>query len=287
MEAVAEPLGRYKEEARSWNETALDWLKRCQQLDADAVVPSDPTSAAWAFVRARESFGTGISFMDAVMNKKTENLSIVELRGGDGVGKTWTLITLAARYVVTTRASKFRSPSHDLPQVIFMDSVQSLKMKHITSAVRTELLRDLEDDTANDQVSFQGEVDSALRRIVLVFGEEATTWVPILESLRHGLVGNPFPTLVLWDGFLSDVHTVKGKMEVIRQVNRLSKDTIVQLITTGISNRFFPAWDKCIGHRVRLQRLKAETLDQHQFMATTSQPAAQYSYTVTGGGILT
>ena len=287
MEAATEPHCRYKEETSSWNETALDWLRRCQQVDADAAVPSDPTSAAWAFVRAKKSFGTGISFMDAVLSKNTENLSIVELRGDDGVGKTWTLISLAARFVVSTRASKFQSTSNDLPQVIFMDSVQSLKMRHISSAVRTELLRDLDDDKANDQGSFQGEVDSALRRVVLVFGEGATSWVPILESLRHLLAGKPFPTLILWDGFLTDVHAIKGRMEVIRQVNRLSKDTVVQLITTGISNRFFPAWDKCIDHRVRLQQLKADTLDQNQFMATTRQPAGQFTYTITGGGILT
>jgi hypothetical protein len=287
--SVAGPFDQQQELPKSWNETALDWLERSQKVDADAAVPKDPTSAAWAFVRAREPYGSGISFLDVVMKKKAEHLPIVELRGGTGVGKTWTLITVVARFIVSTRATRFQSSSDDLPQVVFMDSLQNIKMQHIMSAVRTELLRDVGDAMVNDEESFQLELQSALRRIILIFGEGVNTWVPTLESLRHALVGKPFPTLVLWDGFLSDVHDERGKMEVIRQVNRLTKDTSVQLITTEASNRYYAAWEKHVGHRIRLERLEAiDTADQHEFIATTSsQPAEQLAYTITRGGILT
>ena len=293
--SVERPFDRQQELPKSWNETALDWLERSQKVEADAAVPKDPTSAAWAFVRARESYGSGISFLDVVMKKKKaeqeHHLPIVELRGGTGVGKTWTLITVLARYIVSTRATRFAPPSSDddLPQVIFMDSLQNIKMQHIMSAVRTELLRDVGDAVVNDKERFEQELQTALRRIILIFGEGVNTWVPTLESLRHALVGKPFPTLLLWDGFLSDVHDERGKMEVIRQVNRLTKDRSVQLITTEASNRYFTAWEKHVGHRVRLERLEAtDTAEHHEFMATTSsQPVQQLAYTITRGGILT
>lgn len=272
----------------SWSETALEWMQRSEMLEADAAVPKDPKSAAWAFLRARESYGTGLSFIDSVIKNNAEHLSVVELRGGNGVGKTWTLVTLAARFVVATRATKFQSiTSNDLPQVFFMDSLQSVKIQHIKSAVRRELLRDLGDDTAIQSEYLELEICSALRRIRIIFGEGATTWVPTLESLRHELAGKPFPTLVAWDGFLSDVHDVTGTLEVIRQVNRLTKETTVQIITTTASGRFYAGWDKCVDHRIRLERIEAVDADKHEFMATTSQPLAQLAYTITGGGILT
>ncbi len=120
------------------SETALEWFDRCQKHGnsgsrkrrrrEDSICPNrneeesieppgadDPSTAAWRFLRFGKS---GIAPIDEAWgrsgvggrSKSTRGqflppVTIVE--GPKDVGKTWMLLTLAARFVVATRASRF------------------------------------------------------------------------------------------------------------------------------------------------------------------------------------
>ena len=117
------------------SETALDWFDRCQKHGVrkrrrsatgssrnnenessettDVHASSNPSMAAWRFLRFGQS---GIAPIDAAWKRSNDGRSesssflppVTVLEGPKDVGKTWMLLTLAARFVVATRASRFQ-----------------------------------------------------------------------------------------------------------------------------------------------------------------------------------
>ena len=275
---------------QSWSESAYDWLLRSQQQQAHVAVPHDPSSAAWAFTRPSERNGTGIAFVDAPLKNMQTNdaLPVVEIRGSHRTGKTWTLITLAARFVTETRSSRFPSEPdtaiEELPQVVILDSNQDALAPGLFYAVRSALLRQSPDALPPD--ALEREISSCLSRIHLVFSEDMAGWVPTLESLRYRLasLSTDHPTLVLWDGFLSGAGETAGRMETIRQLNRLLRDCTILLVTTTFSTRKFAEWDKHVTHRITLERLNPIPEGGHDYVATFHD--TRIPFTITPGGVL-
>ena len=124
-------------------ETALDWFCRSQRQnrrkrrlsgsscngvgndngisdDLDADIPTDPSIAAWNFLQFGKS---GIAPIDEAWKRSCDVTKgrgqrrpgsplllppVTILEGPKDVGKTWMVLTLAARFVVATRASRFK-----------------------------------------------------------------------------------------------------------------------------------------------------------------------------------
>ena len=183
-------------------ETALDWFNRSQRRRIAAEIPTDPSSAAWNFLRNGSS---GIAPIDAAWRIPSANtdLPVVVLEGS--VGKTWTLLSLAARFVVATRSSRFASSSsvttteeqsflplnnnhNNQPQVIFLDSTFDMTIPKLSYIVRSTLLRwglnqgeITRQPGINDQ-NLDLDLESCLSRIHLSTVDEFNdAWVPILE----------------------------------------------------------------------------------------------------------
>ena len=85
-------------------ETALEWFQHTQgrHFIED---PTGPSSASWAFCKGR----SGISLIDSAYRNDCD---VVGVLGIEGFGKTWTVISLAARFVVSTRASQVANGDH-------------------------------------------------------------------------------------------------------------------------------------------------------------------------------
>jgi hypothetical protein len=281
---------------KTWSESAYEWLLRSQQQQAQAAFPHDPSSAAWSFVRPGQ--GTGVSFIDAVLKK--HSMPVIELQGDHRTGKSWTLLTLAARFVVSTRASGFprsddtnATPTtaddslHSLPQVVLLDSHQDVLGSKILASVRTALLRTPED---MPEETLQKEIAACLGRIHVVMAEDVVGWVATLEALRCKLSKvSEHPTLILWDGFLSDIRNDNnaGRTEITRQVTRLLKDCKVLLITTSTTRKYGPWDNKLVAQRIRLERLDssgAAPQGQHDFVATFQDVRIPFS--IARGSIL-
>jgi hypothetical protein len=233
-------------------ETAWSWWKRCHQRDAatPARPAYDPSSAAWEFVRGASGTPVDAAWKRSRTLPSTSHLGhptspdVVSIDGA--VGKTWMLISLAARFVVDTRASRFpptlngSSPSTSLPFVVIFDSSYDITPSKVRQVVQSTLLR----QPNIDDVDMCHELVACLDRIhVATVADDTTAWVPLLEALRWELKYNQdrgnkkHPALLLWDGFLTEpASTEPGKMEVIRQVVRLLEDCSVVLVyTTGYS----------------------------------------------------
>jgi hypothetical protein len=258
-------------------ETALDWFQRSQRKRAAARTPTDPSSAAWNFVRCGTS---GIAPIDAAWKTPSANpnLPIVVVEGT--VGKTWTLISLAARFVVATRPSRFaRSrnddetpPSQDehlLPQVVLLDSNYDVTIRKIAQVVRATLLRQQGMNNEDDGSLLEQDLECCLGRIHIATVDNLLGWVPVLECLRYKLKQHgeeqlpPTTTLVLWDGLLSESsrssYDSSQKMEVLRQVSRLLQDCpSIALVVTVDHHRtsdWISNWQRERElHRVRLER---------------------------------
>lgn len=175
-------------------ETALDWFNRSQRRRVAAEIPTDPSSAAWNFLRNGSS---GIAPIDAALRTPSAHtdLPVVVLEGS--VGKTWTLLSLAARFVVATRSSRFASSSsssvpmteeqsflplnnnhNNHPQVIYLDSTFDMTIPKLSYVVRSTLLRQ---PGINEQ-NLDLDLESCLSRIHLSTVDEFNdAWVPILE----------------------------------------------------------------------------------------------------------
>jgi hypothetical protein len=170
-------------------ETALDWFNRSQRKRAAAETPTDPSSAAWAFLRGT----SGITPLDTVWRTPSANssLPVVVLEGQ--IGKTWTLLSLAARFVVATRNSSFASSDEESsppsslysnnsdnqqPQAILLDSNFDMTLPKLAYIVRSTLLRESQVNEHNlDQ-----ELEECLSRIHFATVDEINdAWVPILE----------------------------------------------------------------------------------------------------------
>jgi ABC-type ATPase with predicted acetyltransferase domain len=270
----------------SWSESAYEWLLRSQQIQARSSVPHDPSSAAWSFARPSERNGTGIAFVDAALTKHGGSaLPVVEIRGSHRTGKTCTLVTLAARFVTETRPSRYRSEQdidiEKLPQVVILDSNQDAVASRLLCAVRSVLFRQSPEDHGLEQ-----EMTSCMSRIHYVFSEDMAGWVPTLESLRSRLASasSDHPTLLLWDGFLSDVGEPSERVEVIRQLTRLMRDCTALLVTTTLPTRRFATWDKHVSQRITLEQVNPISEGGHDFCATVQNN--QIPYTISSGGIL-
>ena len=198
-------------------ETAHDWFQRSKRKRAQDEIPKDPSSAAWAFLRS----GAGISFMDAAFRRHimADTLPVIHITGD--VAKTWTILSLAARFVVHTRASQFSSSlvhsSGDVvhPQVIVLDSNQEVTGPKLAHVVRSTLLGHMNTSMASceEELQFAKDLTACLERIHVASSCHSTDWVPILESLRHQLapLASDHPTLILWDGFLQQQDEMKIK----------------------------------------------------------------------------
>jgi hypothetical protein len=170
-------------------ETALDWFQRSQRKRATAETPTDPSSAAWAFLRG----SSGIAPVDAAWRTPSahSSLPVVTLEGS--VGKTWTLLSLAARFVVATRKTRFASneasreeatpsstPSNlqSQPYVILLDSKFDMTIPKLAYIVRSTLLR----EPGITEHTLEMEIEGCLSRIHLATVDEMNdAWVPILE----------------------------------------------------------------------------------------------------------
>ena len=165
-------------------ETALDWFNRSQLRRIVAETPTDPSSAAWSFLQNGSS---GIGPIDSAWRTPSANSEFPVLILEGPVGKTWTLLSLAARFVVATRASRFVStmtseqsslPMNSQPQVIFLDSTFDMTIQKLSYIVRSTLLR----QPGVTEQSLYIDLESCLSRIHLSTVDECNdAWVPILE----------------------------------------------------------------------------------------------------------
>ncbi|KAI2499902.1 hypothetical protein MHU86_14572 [Fragilaria crotonensis] len=212
-------------------ETALDWWERCHE--SKRIVPTDPVTAAQAFLRG--DVPTGIGFVDeALLLERTfgttkhstnyrREAPILELltattttmtpsttSTGVSGAASWTLISLAARFVVATRPSRFiHSPlssepslptatgtsttsstitpttTQQLPMVILMDPFHSIDMNDLVSAIRSTWLLQQEHSEDPSETNAQDVVEECLSRIQMLFPSPDTLCtVAILEALQ-------------------------------------------------------------------------------------------------------
>lgn len=323
-----------QQQQQSWTESAFDWWqrsKRHRNENGPVAAPKDPGTAAWAFGRPTAVRGTGIAFVDAALRRQavatpaaaaatsipshlnchSSSLPVLDIRGDSFTGKTWTLVSLAARFVVATRPAQFPGLVQDedilLPQVIFLDSTYDVTVPKLSYAVRSMLLRKLssttpvEDDSSDCRLEstqdpsqvFESDMKDCLSRIHLATADDLAGWVPVLETIRQQLsqAASEHPTVLLWDGFLSEPQQSEAaRMEVIRQLERLLTECTVLLITaTGSSYRRGREWDRFVTHRIRLDRNDTSTNasagnHQHEYVATVY--GAQIPFSVSSAGIL-
>jgi len=298
-------------------ETALDWFRRssseCNEHhhqrdtgssndDESATVNvSTATDAAWRFLRYGKS---GIAPIDVVWKRcrndeRHKRLRkyryqpvhvqeypcppVVVIEGPKDTGKTWMLLTLTARYVVETRASRFDNvdtdgnedsiSSEDRPKVLLLDSSYGFSISQLVHVVQQRLRivkqrqqqlfvndnvdhndgqnreqqqqyqhqhrqqnksseeRQFEEELERQErgkLSFERDMEDCLSRIHIIQVDDGSTgWIPILEALTYRLSENRCrnsssndnlrretdsssfppspPTLLLWDGFISDL----------------------------------------------------------------------------------
>jgi hypothetical protein len=290
----------------SRTETAYEWLQRSRRKRALAEVPHDPSSAAWAFVRASNSSaggGSNIAFLDAVLRRQTsssssssssgteQQLPVIDVRGD--CCKTWTVVSVASRFAVATRSSQFQTTPasasasvveqdvSSIPQVIVLDSTHDVTTAKLAYAVRSNLLRQSGSSNPGD---FQKDTEECLARIHVATVDNISGWVAVLEALRCKLSPascSEHPTLVLWDGFLSEPHNEASRMEVIRQLARLVQECSVLLLTTSSGNRKHE-WDKFVTHRIRLDCNQSASVDGHEFVATVHGSRIPFSLSLAG-----
>lgn len=272
-------------DGKPWGENAFDWLLRSRQQSCEEAAPKSSTDAAIAFCRPKRR-GTGIHFVDVVLEHSMEKtLPVIGLYGASGTGKTWTLLTMAANFVASTRQSLFtQATEKSTPTVIIIDCTGRFFLPNLICAVRSALLR----DNITDPDELSAEVATCIERIRVVLPEDACGLVPVLESIRCRLGDmTEFPTLLLWDGFLVDTMKPIARTEVIRQVSRLLKNSNVLLVTTSDECRRMGLGDKVITNRIQLEICTASQ-DHSGFVATVATGSRQrMPYNLTWGGVLT
>jgi hypothetical protein len=206
------------------------------QLAESTAPPQTPIAAAWSFFRPsrhdnsnnNNSGGTGLEFIDAALRKRpispssSSSMIVMDVRGS--VGKTWTIISLAARFVVATRPSRFLSPnSNNLPQVLLFNARYDVAIPKLVYAIRANLLlrssaskittthdRMQQHPVREDEPCFadretldyngnhnddwlrqlETEIQECLSRIHIVQTTTPSEWVPILECIRHQIADN-------------------------------------------------------------------------------------------------
>lgn len=219
---------------------------------------------------------------------------MVDIRGDPGSGKTWTVVTLAARFVCATRSSLFESaerdsgsPLHRLPsscrepRVILLDSQRDVTTAKLAYAVRSTLL--LQSTSNHTDGTLQQEMEACLGRIHVGTVGCVSEWVAVLESVRNRLeplqtpTSSHPPTLVMWDGFLREPTDEAQRTEVIRQLVRLITDCSVLFVGTALPSTRRYEWEKHITHRIRLERTASGSSS-----SSSSSPGHAYEATVHG-----
>ena len=327
------PLAQEECRKQGRSERAIDWFQRCQEKQVQErrsvdLPPETPAAAAWAFFRGKSVHGgTGIGFVDECITRRQQRqrgstrpnqLPAMEIRDSaasrneGGTGKTRTIVSLAAKFVVSTRESLFLShqnhttattspgSSHrtpplsvsqllSMPRVIVLDSNLDVTSLLIANSVSSSLLRDQQDPTTTDMAMLDQDMISCLSRIHVAHVEEATDWIPVLESIRCQLLPDmettihsstrqeetDFPTLLLWDGFLSEPGLTEGSQkEITRQLALLLKDCNIGLIYTT----------SYIGFDVRI--LEGHNANGNPFFNSTdpNMTATASTYYGVGGG---
>ena len=328
---------RSQTSSTSFTETAFDWYQRSRRKAAWQEIPRDASTAAWAFCR---NPNTGISFLDAALRRRSRHHHqqhrqqqqrtadaylpvVIHLTGDNGSGKTWTLLSLAARFVAATLSSKFEQNNNFFndngmmiskeeeeegngddndevdsemkpPCVIVLDSALDITMSKLTHVVRSTVLRQVEEETASTtttHTSWQRNVTDCLRRIhIAQITNPATDAVPLLEALRHELHHHHHhhhhPTLLLWDGFLyADEVT---RTEVLRQLVRLQEDCNVFIVlattTTATSSSSSAAAAAASFHHSSLDRLVTHRIRLQKRPSATSRTTQGHDYVATVQG---
>ena len=206
-------------------ETALEWYQRCQRQLAAEQIPTDPLSAARVFISGK----TGLSPIDMAWKlpstssnsaSSSSSSSVLILEGS--IGKTMMVLSLAARFVVSTRPSQFSSndaaadtseelqrstsslslptpaSTSPLPQVIILDSSLDMTPRKLLHVVRSTLLRHQaivsSTNTASSKSSppleeqLENDIVNCLERIhIATVDDDGLGWLPVLEALRFQL----------------------------------------------------------------------------------------------------
>lgn len=283
------PLPVHLRSRASFSETALAWIQRTQRRRALLGVPRDPAGAAWSFLRpTSRTGGTGLAFLDAALRRPSQSSAppwpVVELRGTRG--KSSTLLTLAARFVVATRPSQFEATPHGrptppLPMVILLDSTGDMTVGHLAHVVRSTLLRCGGEPT--DANGWQDELEECLGRIQVGYVTQALEGVALLETLRARLATtqSEHPTLLLWDGYLDTFYDETSRMEVVRQMARLLRDCSVPFVYAASTLR--RGWDKYVTHRIRLE---ADPSEAGPTVGVATVHGTRIPFSISSAGVL-
>eukprot|EP00934_Nitzschia_sp_Nitz4_P000916 Nitzschia sp. Nitz4//scaffold51_size120721//77295//78290//NITZ4_003736-RA/size120721-processed-gene-0.97-mRNA-1//-1//CDS//3329553889//916//frame0 len=211
-------------------ETALDWwhrsasFQRWKRSQEAAQPPQNPSQAAHKFLQGH----SGISYIDHAWRQRWgfdpafQDLLLV-LEGP--IAKTWTLRTLAARFVVATRPALFPNADasltkDNLPNVILLDSTFAFANPQVMyRMVRSTLLKNSAEPLLSEET-----IQDCLERIHVCHAKDVLMgWIPVLEVLRNALQTSATPTLILWDGFGQepDIRHSATQWDVFRLLVRL------------------------------------------------------------------
>jgi hypothetical protein len=272
-----------------WIETALDWWERCHA--SKRIVPTDPQTAAQAFLRG--DVPTGIGFVDEallVQNKfgttkqsthgrreapilellmaTTSTMTPCTRSTGSSGAATWTLISLAARFVVATRPSRFfpspllsepsssqgsptaattwttssttTSTKEQLPKVILLDPFHSIAMNDLVSAIRSTWLLQQPQLEDTSEANTQVVVEECLSRIHVLFpAPDTLSTVAVLEALQCRFVSG---------GSIGDENSINDRNRIIEHNNLLLWDNFLSTIPDTNGKQ------EVIRHLIRLWR---------------------------------
>lgn len=301
-------------------ESARSWLDRSRHFVAKALEELDgsPRSVAHAFLcRHRPTSttpsGTGVAFVDCMLSIKNERRDsvIFEIAGRPDTGKTWTLLVLAASYLVQTASAhpnRIDGGNSTLwPPVIILDAECGIHMPHLIHALQSAIL--LRNSPSEDvQSALQQEIAFHLGRV---------HWVPLptkedipllLEVMRPALLSKSVfdaPPMLIIDAVNSFESSdkiqpdlgVPSTHEVMRQLDRLlqacQRDIIIfasRIITSNASsNNTTDLWKRrFVTHTVTLER-RNDTTFGTEFVAIFPSTVKQspLPFRIESGRILT
>lgn len=167
------------------------------------------------------------------------------------------------------------------PHIILLDSCHQATVLKLASLVRTLIDTELSESSRTSCGSFEekdipdgrhrsvveSDMENCLERIHVATVDDLAGWAPLLETIRYHLVEkqakDPWmttPTLILWDGFLSEPQRQLDsvRVEVIRQVERLLQECgsfvwLVVSTTTTDHRHFSQDWDRLVTSRIQLK----------------------------------
>jgi hypothetical protein len=282
-------------------ESARSWLDRSRHFVAKAIEELDgsPRSVAHAFLCRRRltsttRSGTGVAFVDCMLSIKNEHRSnvIFEIAGRPETGKTWTLLVLAASYLVqtATRPNRNGGENSDVwPPVIILDAECGMHMPHLINALQSAILVVQRLPSSEDH----GHVQSAIQQEI-AFHLGRVHWVPLttkeeipllFEVMRPALLSKSAfdaPPMIIIDAINSFESSdkiqpdlgVPSTHEVMRQLDRLlqacQQDIIIfasRIITSNASSTTTDLWKRrFVTQTVTLERHN-DTTSQNEFVA--------------------